>query len=87
VAGRRGGQHDEPLPEGVLPLVSLGEERAQLAELAASLARGHGDGGHGDVVNWARLLSCCKEAVYRAWYPLARRWLGFESALVRAPSR
>jgi len=68
---------NEPLPEGVLRLVSLGEERARLAELAANHA-----GGHGDVVNWDRLLFCCKEAVYKAWYPLARRWLGFESALV-----
>jgi 4'-phosphopantetheinyl transferase EntD len=68
---------NEPLPEGILRLVSLGEERARLAELTASPAR-----AHGDVVNWDRLLFCCKEAVYKAWYPLARRWLGFESALV-----
>jgi 4'-phosphopantetheinyl transferase EntD len=68
---------NEPLPPGVLRLVSLGEERSRLAGLAASQP-----GGRAEVVNWDRLLFCCKEAVYKAWYPLARRWLGFESALI-----
>ncbi len=77
---------NEPLPEGILQVISLDEERARLAELATRDVGhadiGHGDVGHGDVVNWDRLLFCCKEAVYKAWYPLARRWLDFESALV-----
>jgi 4'-phosphopantetheinyl transferase EntD len=29
---------------------------------------------------WDRLLFCAKESVYKTWFPLARRWLGFESA-------
>jgi 4'-phosphopantetheinyl transferase EntD len=29
---------------------------------------------------WDRLLFCAKEATYKAWFPLARRWLGFEDA-------
>jgi 4'-phosphopantetheinyl transferase EntD len=63
---------DEPLPGGVLDLVSLDEERDRLAGLAA---------GH-PAVCWDRLLFCAKESVYKAWYPLAGRWLGFEEAAV-----
>src|SRR5262249_33599292 len=29
---------------------------------------------------WDRLLFSAKESVYKAWFPLARRWLGFEEA-------
>ncbi|MFB6817441.1 4'-phosphopantetheinyl transferase [Streptomyces sp. NPDC056347] len=31
-------------------------------------------------IHWDRLLFCAKEAVYKAWFPLTRRWLGFEEA-------
>ncbi|MET7339318.1 4'-phosphopantetheinyl transferase superfamily protein [Nonomuraea sp. NPDC005650] len=58
---------DEPLPDGVLEAVALDRERADLARL--------GGGGH-----WDRLLFCAKEAVYKAWFPLTRRWLGFDEA-------
>ncbi|MGC5013496.1 4'-phosphopantetheinyl transferase family protein [Streptosporangium sp. DT93] len=57
----------EPLPEGILPSISLDEERAELA-------------GLGGGVQWERLLFSAKESVYKAWFPLARRWLGFEEA-------
>ncbi len=57
----------EPLPDGVLGAVSLPEERAAIAELD-------------DGVHWGRLLFSAKESVYKAWFPLARRWLGFEEA-------
>lgn len=33
-------------------------------------------------VHWDRLLFCMKETVYKAWYPLTRRWLGFEDAVI-----
>jgi 4'-phosphopantetheinyl transferase EntD len=33
-------------------------------------------------VAWDRLLFCAKEAVYKVWYPVTRRWLGFEEAEV-----
>lgn len=59
-----------PLPDGVLDAVSLPAERAMLTELAA--------GSPG--VHWDRLLFCAKESVYKAWFPLARAWLGFEDA-------
>jgi 4'-phosphopantetheinyl transferase EntD len=64
---------DEALPDrGMLELIALEEERAHLCELAAELP------GTG----WDRLLFSAKESVYKAWFPLARRWLGFESAHV-----
>jgi 4'-phosphopantetheinyl transferase EntD len=58
---------DEPLPAGVLDLVA---DEAELAGLP----------GGGPC--WDRLLFCAKEALYKAWYPLTRRWLGFEEAWV-----
>lgn len=61
------------LPEGVLSLVARPEERALLAELATA----------DPDVCWDRLLFCAKEAVYKAWYPLARRFLDFPEASVR----
>ncbi|HLK00926.1 MAG TPA: 4'-phosphopantetheinyl transferase superfamily protein [Streptosporangiaceae bacterium] len=59
-----------PLPDGVLDLVATAAERVQLAALAARAPGTH----------WDRLLFSAKESVYKAWYPLARRWLGFEEA-------
>jgi 4'-phosphopantetheinyl transferase EntD len=29
---------------------------------------------------WDRLLFSAKESVYKAWFPVAERWLGFEDA-------
>ena len=31
-------------------------------------------------LHWDRILFSCKESVYKAWYPLAHKWLGFEDA-------
>jgi 4'-phosphopantetheinyl transferase EntD len=55
----------EPLPEGVLDQVAFGRELPMV-----------GDRGAGICLD--RLLFSAKEAVYKAWFPLARRWLGFE---------
>jgi 4'-phosphopantetheinyl transferase EntD len=63
-------EQDEALPDGVLDLVSLPDERARLRDLAAA------DPG----TCWDRLLFSAKEAVYKAWFPLAGRWLGFDQA-------
>lgn len=57
------------LPGGVLDAISLADERAALAAMP--------DGLHAD-----RILFCAKEATYKAWYPLTRRWLGFEDAYI-----
>lgn len=58
--------HDA-LPPGVLEAVSLPAERAELTALPAG-------------AYWDRILFCAKEATYKAWFPLTRRWLGFEDA-------
>ncbi|MFD3543682.1 4'-phosphopantetheinyl transferase [Streptomyces sp. NPDC058662] len=61
-----------PLPEGVLDAVSRPGERRHLAELGARRPD----------VAWDRLLFSAKESVFKTWYPLARRELGFEEAEV-----
>ncbi len=61
---------DEALPDGVLDAISLPGERALLRDLAVA-APG---------TCWDRVLFSAKESVYKAWFPLARRWLGFEDA-------
>jgi 4'-phosphopantetheinyl transferase EntD len=62
---------NEALPgDGMLDLISLSEERARLAELAAAVPG----------ISWDRLLFSAKESVYKTWFPLARRWLDFGSA-------
>ena len=60
----------EPLPGGVLAVISLPGERERQHQLAAAMPG----------TCWDRLLFCAKEAVYKAWFPVARRWLGFEDA-------
>lgn len=55
----------EPLPGGVLEQVAFGRELEMASE--------RGAGVHLD-----RLLFSAKEAVYKAWFPLAGRWLGFD---------
>jgi 4'-phosphopantetheinyl transferase EntD len=63
---------DEPLPAGLLGDIARPEERAWLARLA----------GTEPGVNWDRLLFSIKESIYKAWFPAARSWLGFEDASV-----
>jgi 4'-phosphopantetheinyl transferase EntD len=63
--------HDR-LPARVLGAVSSVQERARLARLSARRPD----------VCWDRMLFCVKESVYKAWFPLTGRWLGFEDASV-----
>ncbi len=63
---------NQPLPRGVLARIALPREREWVGELA----------GAAPAVCWDRLLFCMKEAVYKAWFPLAERWLGFEDAVI-----
>ena len=59
--------HDT-LPHGVLDAISLPEERGEIPQaISADL-------------HWDRILFCAKEATYKAWFPLTKRWLGFEDA-------
>ena len=38
-------------------------------------------------MHWDRLLFSAKESVYKAWFPLAARWLGFEDVSVEIDAR
>ena len=60
------------MPAGLLGDIALPGERGQLAVLARE------EPG----VSWDRLLFSIKESVYKAWFPLTGRWLGFEDANV-----
>lgn len=60
------------LPDGVERTVALPGERRMIAELADRVPE----------VCWDRLLFSAKESVYKAWFPLAGRWLGFDEAEV-----
>ncbi|MEU8803572.1 4'-phosphopantetheinyl transferase superfamily protein [Spirillospora sp. NPDC048819] len=59
-----------PLPGGVLGTIAREEE----LPLLDGLRRTSPD------VHWDRLLFSAKEAVYKAWFPVTGRWLGFEDA-------
>ncbi|BBX39148.1 4'-phosphopantetheinyl transferase family protein [Mycobacterium simiae] len=56
------------LPHGVLDAVSLPAERSEIPQ---AMPTG---------LHWDRILFCAKEATYKAWFPLTKRWLGFEDA-------
>jgi 4'-phosphopantetheinyl transferase EntD len=63
---------NEPLPDDVREVAAGADELAALADLADRPGP-----------CWDRLLFSAKESVYKAWFPVARRWLGFEEARVR----
>ncbi len=60
------------LPDGVLEKIAIGEELIWLREFRSTSPG----------VCWDRLLFSAKETVYKAWFTLARRWLGFEDAAI-----
>ncbi|OJF12159.1 4'-phosphopantetheinyl transferase family protein [Couchioplanes caeruleus] len=65
-----------PLPDGVLDLVSLPEERDHLAALSTKHPQ----------TRWERVLFSAKESVYKVWFPRTGEWLGFkEASLTFAP--
>lgn len=57
------------LPAGIAERVLDDTERAWLATAP---------GG----IHWDRVIFSAKESVYKAWFPLARAWLGFDDATV-----
>lgn len=65
---------DAPLPSvTTADLVLLPEERAAVRNLAEHLP----------AVCWDTLVFCAKEALYKAWFPVAGRWLDFTDAIVK----
>lgn len=63
---------NQPLPDGLLGDIALPKERELLRDLSLRAPGTH----------WDRLLFSIKESIYKAWFPLAERWLGFEDAMV-----
>ena len=61
-------ERNAPLREGVWEEVARGRER--------ELRDGGSDGGPA----WTPCSFSAKEAIFKAWYPLTRRWLGFGDA-------
>ncbi|HTI21211.1 MAG TPA: 4'-phosphopantetheinyl transferase superfamily protein [Kutzneria sp.] len=57
------------LPDGVLGVVTLPEEREMLSRLPSGTF-------------WGRILFSAKESVYKSWFPLTEKWLGFNDARV-----
>jgi len=62
-----------PLPAEVTDMVLLPEEQAHLARLAAP----------GPAVHWPAIAFSAKESLYKAWFTLTERWLGFHDARLR----
>lgn len=59
------------LPDDVLDVIALHVDHERLRRLPANAD-----------VAWDRALFSAKESVYKAWFPLTHRWLGFEEATV-----
>jgi 4'-phosphopantetheinyl transferase EntD len=58
-----------PLPAGVARRVLGDEERHWL--------EGAPEGAH-----WDRVIFSAKDSIYKAWFPLTGRWLGFDDAVI-----
>ncbi|MFO1059858.1 MAG: 4'-phosphopantetheinyl transferase superfamily protein [Dongiaceae bacterium] len=58
-----------PLPQGVARMVLVEEERDWLARAPEGIC-------------WDRVIFSAKESVFKAWWPLARRWLDFGQAAI-----
>jgi 4'-phosphopantetheinyl transferase EntD len=67
---------NQALPDGVLTAIARPEELSQLRDLARAVPQ----------VHWDRLLFSAKESIYKAWFPLAKRSLGFEDATLTIDS-
>jgi 4'-phosphopantetheinyl transferase EntD len=65
-------ERHEPLPDGLLGDIARPEEMGWLRTFSQGTP----------AICWDRLLFSAKEAVYKAWFPLTERWLGFEDAVL-----
>ncbi len=65
------------LPDGLLVDIARAQELPTLHRLQRELPE----------VHWDRLLFSAKESVYKAWFPLAERWLGFEDISIEIDAR
>jgi 4'-phosphopantetheinyl transferase EntD len=60
------------LDEGILPEIVTPAESRRVTDLSAAWPD----------VHWDRVWFSAKEAVYKAWFPLTRQWLGFHDVEV-----
>jgi 4'-phosphopantetheinyl transferase EntD len=65
-------EQNGPLPNGIEESITVAGEPEMLAALDSAFPE----------TQWSRLLFSAKESIYKAWYPLTSRWLGFEDARV-----
>jgi 4'-phosphopantetheinyl transferase EntD len=63
---------NEATPDGVARTIADDTELGHIAALSAARPD----------VHWDRLLFSAKESVYKTWFPLTGRWLGFEGAQI-----
>lgn len=68
---------NEPLPGTLLQSVGLPEERADVESLTSTFPG----------VSYDRLLFCAKEAVFKSWFTLTGRPLGFDDIRIRLEPR
>jgi 4'-phosphopantetheinyl transferase EntD len=61
---------DARLPNGILEAITTAGEPMMLVQLTHAFP----------AMQWGRILFSAKESVYKAWYPVTGRWLGFEDA-------
>lgn len=66
-------ERNEPLPTAVIEDIAVPAELVWLQRVLR---------GPAPKISWDRLLFCAKEAIYKAWYPQMRAWLGFHDATV-----
>lgn len=59
-----------PAPDGVLEAIAIPAELRRMPGLRVDDPK----------ICWDRLLFSAKETTYKAWYPVTKRWLGFEDA-------
>jgi 4'-phosphopantetheinyl transferase EntD len=67
----------ERLPEGIVTTIARAEELWHLRQLRMGTPS----------IHWDRMLFSAKEAVFKAWFPHAKRWLGFHDATLRIDPR
>lgn len=65
-------EQNKQLPSEILSFIASPYERGLLRELDTFQLS----------VQWDTLLFCAKEAVFKAWYPIMERWLGFEDVRI-----
>ena len=63
-------EQNEPMPAGTLAVIAGAQEISLLQDLPCTN------------IHWDRLLFSAKESLYKAWFPLVKRWLGFEEVSV-----